>query len=1761
MSDSSADRNQVDRLAEEFAERYRRGERPSLTEYVEKYPQYAAEIRDLFPALVLMEQLKPDAEKTGPYVAPTASQVPERLGEYRILREVGRGGMGVVYEAEQESLGRRVALKVLPGHALLDPQRLERFRREAKAAAKLHHTNIVPVFGVGEADGLHYYAMQFITGQGLDQVLVEVRRARQGVTSGNAPPLGPTVELSAAGVAQSLLSGHFSAAPPVPDAPPSAGSSATAVQLPGGTEPGVSSSGRAYWQSVARIGVQVADALAYAHGHGILHRDIKPANLLLDLQGTVWVADFGLAKDAGGDDLTGVGDVVGTLRYMAPERFEGRSDARSDLYALGLTLYELLVLRPAFDATGREALIADVMHGEPQRPSAVNRQVPCDLETVVLKAIARDPAARYQSAQELAADLQRFVEDRPILARRSTATERLARWARRNPVVAALTGTSAVLLVALVVALTAAVVNYSSLATTEAQATKDIAEEKRRLVDERDQVREANRLLDVAARHQVNKEWAKALAACDAAVAIQPDNGAVRTARAQLLLRLGLVDEAAPDFAKLFEIHPPSDPSKWFAYACLLLNKGEVDPYRALCRAMLEQFPDPSSPELARWVVATCTLAPGAVEDPEALVRLVEKVTDRSEGQNLTVERWAALYRAGRYTEALAEVANSPPPYTTRRNLLFALFQHAAKVPGEYDKRNLESAQAALDNQARILAQQPLTDDPAEQILGIYPTPTTDDERAGWLADLLLYREAVAVVLADADADAPLPHVIRARACAVLGRASEARAEVDRAVALRPESAYFYLDRARVLALLGDWPEAEKDLAGAVAHLKPLPPPAKVGMPPPPPLEPASFDVPNQAGQLCAHYRHWEAAETYLLLAKKVLPPLDATFGPVLHRLLAQTYVARKNWDAAAATYVDAFRGLAAIATLSNGSPGTGGGLIGDGFGPRTGFGQARPPDLLQLSRALEQEIAGQKEVFDRIARPGQDDNLWLARVRLLMRDGDTDGATAVFIRALRPTNQPPMPRTGPLRLTGAEPIVVELVRWEAIFDKVVATRPGEPELWLARCRFLLQGGHWDAAADAWHKAIAAAPPPVVMSGNAVFSPYLNSAYDLVVWNDELFRRVRAPATDDPELWLKRARILIQRNENEHDEADAAFQRAAQLKPNDLTVWRERARHRLQQGKPAEARGIYEELLRLRPTDNSALALATQELTQGGRAADAADLCDAAIKAAPKDPERLLTRARLLTAQKRWEDATKDYKAALDLLPAEVPPNPRGGSSPPDRRSVYWMIVSDEQARQQIFQAIADSRPKNDAQPWLARGYWLLQQNNGTIAQSKRLAAADFQKAVECEPKNGPAWNALADAATADSQWDVAADAFLKVLDIYPQGNVPGRNGQLRTVIARLDNVFQRVGEKRLNDDWLWWERANFLAQSNRFGEAEIAFDRLAKDVAPKMPRAWILRANFLITRKEWDKAADSFVKAVELIPQGDEARNFDWIFLEVARTTEIHERLVAKYPKDARFLTARAMLLANSGAPVKDFEAAFTKALELHPNDPATLLARARAYAGRALWKQAAADYAASHKARDFSDESLVSMEYAAVQLAGGDGAGYRATAARMFDRFEDPNDPVDGQRTALVCLLLPDGGGDPNTLLVLAQKAERVNPTALCNAYTTALVHCRAGRFGPAATGLQEVLKRFNQQPNQPDIVMVMLVRALAQARLGQVKDAQATVQITSQALTAALPSDAAATRVLGDAYVWAMCIALSREVKELLAAQDKANEGQRD
>ena len=453
----------LDDLIEELTAKIHSGEAVDLAEIARRYPEHAERLRRLMPALALMANLSRSSvsDVAGVRALEPAPEVGRGvLGDFRILREVGRGGMGVVYEAEQISLGRRVALKVLPLAAAMDPKQMQRFQLEAHAAACLHHTNIVPVHAVGCERGVPFYAMQFIEGRSLAQLIAELRRL-EGLEQAEQPP-GELADMSTSTLAASLLRGRFAR----PDGKPgdqgtattplgpdetdatmptprqgSEGSDGTTPRPGGAASSGSSTRSSAYIRTVAQFGVQVAEALDHAHTRGILHRDIKPGNLLLDDQGQLWVTDFGLAQIQGNPGLTLSGDILGTLRYMSPEQALARRvviDGRTDIYSLGVTLYELLTLRPAFDGKDRQEILRKIAEEEPASPRKLNAAVPRDLETILLKATAKEPAGRYATAKELADELRRFLDHKPIKARRSTAVERAWRWHRRNGAVAVL---------------------------------------------------------------------------------------------------------------------------------------------------------------------------------------------------------------------------------------------------------------------------------------------------------------------------------------------------------------------------------------------------------------------------------------------------------------------------------------------------------------------------------------------------------------------------------------------------------------------------------------------------------------------------------------------------------------------------------------------------------------------------------------------------------------------------------------------------------------------------------------------------------------------------------------------------------------------------------------------------------------------------------------------------------------------------------------------------------------------------------------------------------------------------------------------------------------------------------------------------------------------------------------------------------------------------------------------------------------------------
>ncbi len=390
---------------------------PSIDQFLVQYPEIASKLRYSLEGLALVHRAS--ATKPPAMAVPDSEFTLKPIGDFQIVGELGRGGMGIVYEAIQLSLGRRVALKVLPFASGLDQVRLQRFRNESHAAAALHHTNIVPVYAVGNDRGVHFYAMQLIDGSTLAELIAVLRSKNwdERATVLNAT-VGSGYERS--GKNQDTTPRH---------------SAITASGL---------SERQRFYRTAVRMVYQAVIAIEHAHQYGVIHRDIKPANLLLDTVGKIWVTDFGLAHvQTEVSNLTRTGDPLGTLRYMSPEQATGNRDEldhRTDIYSLGVTLYELLTLQPAIQGDGYREMLNELETRDPPSPRSIDTSLPMELDTIVRKAIAKSPSDRYQTATAFADDLQAWLDNKPIAAKPPTAFERLNKWRRRNSETVAVAG-------------------------------------------------------------------------------------------------------------------------------------------------------------------------------------------------------------------------------------------------------------------------------------------------------------------------------------------------------------------------------------------------------------------------------------------------------------------------------------------------------------------------------------------------------------------------------------------------------------------------------------------------------------------------------------------------------------------------------------------------------------------------------------------------------------------------------------------------------------------------------------------------------------------------------------------------------------------------------------------------------------------------------------------------------------------------------------------------------------------------------------------------------------------------------------------------------------------------------------------------------------------------------------------------------------------------------------------------------------------------
>jgi|GEM_PF-3107625 len=535
-------------------------------------------------------------------VAPPLERLNGMLTDYEILGELGRGGMGVVYRARQLSLDRVVALKVLPALiGVVRPSAAARFRREAALAARLKHTNIIGVYDFGEADGTLYYTMELVEGRTLRDLLDELRQI--GTEDGTVSRSGTWGTDSSRGSSRDHA--------------------------------------RAYFRRATLWAADVANALEYAHERGVLHRDIKPSNLLVNTDGRIMISDFGLARPVLGASMTAPQALMGTLRYMGPERIDptfGPVDARTDVYCLGATLYELLTRRPVFDADDGRSLLRRILRDEPVRPTSIVRQVPVELETICLKALAKRPADRYPSAKAMEEDLRRWLLGLPITARRPSTPVRIAKCIRRRKTASSLLAAS--------VLLGGTAVYFGWIAADSAH--------RERIAEASAQQKQFELLVTKAHDAFLAGQFEESIHLSDAALSIEPGSVAVLRARAWVLHRMGRLAEAEASLLKILKDHD-QDAETHYKLAMLHRDLGH-DPVRSdatdrLARATLhfEQALtlDPDSPYAP---LARAMLEP----DPKHALAILEKVNEANNARIETlVERVRLLRKLGRFDEAL----------------------------------------------------------------------------------------------------------------------------------------------------------------------------------------------------------------------------------------------------------------------------------------------------------------------------------------------------------------------------------------------------------------------------------------------------------------------------------------------------------------------------------------------------------------------------------------------------------------------------------------------------------------------------------------------------------------------------------------------------------------------------------------------------------------------------------------------------------------------------------------------------------------------------------------------------------------------------------------------------------------------------------------------------------------------------------------------------------------------------------------------------
>ncbi len=756
------------------------------------HPHLRGKMQEILPTLQAMATW--GKETTTEFIS-----VPgERLGDYQIVREIGRGGMGVVYEARQDSLGRRVALKLLPFASMLDPRRVQRFKQEAMAAARLDHPHIVNVYGVGCERGMHYYAMRYVDGQSLSHLIPRTAQTKN---------FSNTVRTDS----------RFPIAHPACPARES-----------------VWYTDETFERAVGRLGREISDALEHAHQQGIIHRDVKPANILVDSDGRSWITDFGLALYENDVSLTRTGELVGTLRYMSPEQLSSpRSpvDHRTDIYSLGATLYELLTRRPAFASTDRSELIRQIVFDEPVRPRHWNRQISDDLETIVLKAMAKLPCERYESAREFSDDLARFLQDQPIRARRPTIGSRFRRWLRRHNRLAwtiAAAGSLFVLSALIILSVANSRIRAERSRTREAmlelQESERLAERRAvQIGEELQRIGESQRWLERGRWSTQERHWDDAWNAYTKAIELRPENADGWIERARLCTRLGLWEHATTDFERAHRLGEPDVANRWYQLALLYLSTGRQDAYQQLRLQMQSRFAGSLDPMMVIELVRTWSIAPTDPRESAGNISRVQRVLESN--PNLSLGYYIlglAQLRDGQFEASIEASQRSLEidPHWPARALNYPVLAMAHARLGQ-----MHEAQQALKLSSEALrcwTQDRLHPSDKKWIVhqgatGAWPVSWSD-----WLECRYLHQEA-SLLLGEpmASADEISLHVLRARALAGLRWHDEADREYAAALALEPSEpiirAEYHRNRGAWRTRQEDWTQAAREYAIAAS--------------------------------------------------------------------------------------------------------------------------------------------------------------------------------------------------------------------------------------------------------------------------------------------------------------------------------------------------------------------------------------------------------------------------------------------------------------------------------------------------------------------------------------------------------------------------------------------------------------------------------------------------------------------------------------------------------------------------------------------------------------------------------------------------------------------------------------------------------------------------------------------------------------------------------------------------------------------------------